>query len=355
MFRLNKKAVIEKLQGKNLVFWGSGRIGKYFFERYCKKENIIPNPIFWCDSNKEVQGQSLFDIEVISPENLFEIAQREYLQNNNMIVIITAMGINMLEMISYLEKNGYRGGVMSVLQINSLIYFEENRDKVEEILYSYADDKSRNIYKAMIDNMTAGRCVDFSLLDENQYFNNDVIKGFSNEEVLVDAGVCNGEEIDKMLNINSNIIIHAFEPDKKSWKKLKVKYKNTAQVSLYPFALWDKKTSIGFQGNEAVPSASRLEEDGNACDNSIEAVRLDDVISGKVSFIKMDIEGAELNALKGAEEIIKKYHPKLAICVYHNISDYIEIPLLIKQMNPDYKFYFRQHSVTSGESVFYAI
>lgn len=71
----------------------------------------------------------------------------------------------------------------------------------------------------------------------------------------------------------------------------------------------------------------------------------------------MDIEGAEMKALLGAKNTISMYRPNLAICIYHNIEDYIEIPLLIKSLDVDdkYRYYVRQHSVDDTETVFYAI
>ena len=69
----------------------------------------------------------------------------------------------------------------------------------------------------------------------------------------------------------------------------------------------------------------------------------------------MDIEGAEYKALLGAEKTIKKYKPKLAICIYHKPEDVWEIPWLIHQFNPNYKFYLRHYSLTSPETVLYAI
>lgn len=69
----------------------------------------------------------------------------------------------------------------------------------------------------------------------------------------------------------------------------------------------------------------------------------------------MDIEGAELKALKGCREIIKNQQPDLAICVYHKVEDMHEIPRFINEMNPNYKFYLRHHSRGHGETVFYAI
>ena len=69
----------------------------------------------------------------------------------------------------------------------------------------------------------------------------------------------------------------------------------------------------------------------------------------------MDIEGAELKALKGAQHIIKTQRPKLAICLYHNPEDLWEIPNYIKQIVPEYKIYFRQHMELECESVCYVV
>ena len=69
----------------------------------------------------------------------------------------------------------------------------------------------------------------------------------------------------------------------------------------------------------------------------------------------MDIEGTEMEALKGAEYIIKKYKPKLAISIYHKPEDIVEIPKYILNINPDYKLYLRHYSDNAGETVLYAI
>lgn len=69
----------------------------------------------------------------------------------------------------------------------------------------------------------------------------------------------------------------------------------------------------------------------------------------------MDIEGAELQALKGAENIIRRYRPKLAICIYHKPEDLYEIPQFIKSCHSDYKFYIRHYTDIFSELVLYAI
>ena len=75
----------------------------------------------------------------------------------------------------------------------------------------------------------------------------------------------------------------------------------------------------------------------------------------KVTFIKMDVEGAELESLKGAEKTIRRDKPKLAICIYHKPEDMWTIPLYIKELVPEYKLYIRHHSSGVCETVLYAV
>lgn len=75
----------------------------------------------------------------------------------------------------------------------------------------------------------------------------------------------------------------------------------------------------------------------------------------KVDFIKMDVEGSELDALKGAEQTIRKYKPKMAICIYHKPDDYIAIPKFIDDLDLGYKFYIDHHTIYLNETVLFAV
>lgn len=82
-----------------------------------------------------------------------------------------------------------------------------------------------------------------------------------------------------------------------------------------------------------------------------------DEIAGdrRITFIKMDIEGAEKEALVGAQNIIRNQKPKLAISIYHKKEDIWELPALLLEMNPEYQFYLRHYSLREAETVLYAV
>ena len=74
-----------------------------------------------------------------------------------------------------------------------------------------------------------------------------------------------------------------------------------------------------------------------------------------VTFIKMDIEGAEIDALRGAAEIVRQDKPVLALCVYHLQSDIWKIPLLMRELFHDYRFYLRCYEGDGWQTVAYAV
>lgn len=96
---------------------------------------------------------------------------------------------------------------------------------------------------------------------------------------------------------------------------------------------------------------------GNASTEGFDAVSIDDYVTEagiRVDFIKMDIEGAESEAIMGAADTIRRFRPKLAISIYHRPEDLWEIPRQLAALVPDYRFRFGHHSPVQWESVLYA-
>ena len=115
--------------------------------------------------------------------------------------------------------------------------------------------------------------------------------------------------------------------------------------------MWSKDTVLKFDARG--DSASAVYEYG---DSEIIVKTLDGtVFQDKPTFIKMDIEGSETEALKGCKKIIEAYKPKLAICIYHKPEDLFEIPIMLKEMCPDYKLSVRQFADSRFETVCYAV
>lgn len=339
---------IDKLDTKKIIFFGTGGIGQKFYRKYCLENNLLPRPIYWCDNNKTKYNTRIDNIQVISPEILKKIIDKDY------AIIITTGVSHMLPILSQLQIMGfYSCDIYSSQHLDAYFYFNSNYDKFSEVSEMFFDQKSKIIYKSFVNNLISGRPVAFDLFEPNQYFDNDVIPSIGNNEIMVDAGVCKGEEIDKAISMNFNIKVHAFEPHPASMVQLKEKYKENKHIILHENALWNKNEKLFFDTAILSSGARIVEKDNDSL--TIQAIKLDEAISVPITLIKMDIEGAEQKALMGAEKLIRKYHPKLAICSYHKVEDYIEIPLLIKNLDDKYKLYFRQHSASLDESVVYAI
>jgi FkbM family methyltransferase len=123
-----------------------------------------------------------------------------------------------------------------------------------------------------------------------------------------------------------------------------------SNIEFYKKGLWDSVTSLKFDNTNG--GANSINTNGLEI---IETVTIDSSINSKIDFIKLDIEGAEIQAIKGAQRVIHNFKPKLAVCVYHNQKDFIEIPSLILKINPDYKLYLRHYSQGIFETVMYFV
>jgi len=195
---------------------------------------------------------------------------------------------------------------------------------------------------------------DFMYDFRNQYFDENIIV-FENAEVFVDAGSFDFGSSCQLLEKTGNRVkkIYAFEPDLENFNKIEATIKKSMleNVTVFNAGLWSKKNILKFKAN--LDFCSLIDESG---ETEIEVVALDSLdIPEKITFIKMDIEGAELEALKGAQNRIKKDKPKLAICVYHKPEDIIDIPFYIKKLVPDYKLFMRHYSEADFETVLYAV
>ena len=128
------------------------------------------------------------------------------------------------------------------------------------------------------------------------------------------------------------------------------------KIQIINKAVWsDSGVELSYIDNG---NSSRV-ADASIYPNATTTFSIDDMVAANklacVDMIKMDIEGAELPALRGARETIRKFTPKLAICVYHKDNDLVEIPDYVKSLSPDYEFYFEYYTDVGWEAVSYAV
>lgn len=188
-----------------------------------------------------------------------------------------------------------------------------------------------------------------------QYFDLPQLKTRKEKkEVFVDGGAYDGTnsiEFTKWCADVTEKSIYAWEPDAMIRETCNARLgKMGVEYKIISKGLWDKTDILRFdmRGN----SCSSVSDEGIV---TIEVDSIDNVIREPVTFIKMDIEGAEYQALLGAKNMIAQHKPKLAISVYHKPDDLWELPYLIYTLNPTYTFYLRHYSLDSNEIVLYAI
>ena len=189
---------------------------------------------------------------------------------------------------------------------------------------------------------------------KSQYFEKEIIT-LQNDEVFVDGGMYTGDTAEIFIDILNGKYRHyyGFEPDKKNCAEAIKRLSKEANVTVAAKGLWGRESQLKFSGD--LTASSRLDEkDGSFL---IDVTALDLFFSDKPppTFIKMDIEGAELEALKGSDGLIRKYKPKLAICAYHKPEDIYALPELIASYRSDYKFYLRHYTNSLNETVLYAV
>ena len=192
--------------------------------------------------------------------------------------------------------------------------------------------------------------LDGQQLDVNpQYFPGDLF-ALGDDEVFVDCGAFDGDTIAEFRRLTGDQFrsIFAFEPDAGNLARLNSL--GDSRISVQPYATWSKREVLRFASAAA---ASSVSETGSV---EVPAIPLDDVlVDAAPTYIKMDIEGSELHALEGASVIIRRWRPKLAVCVYHAPDHLWRVPLALAQLLPDSHQTVRGYNYDGFDTVCYCI
>ncbi len=241
--------------------------------------------------------------------------------------------------------------------INSISDIKNNWVEYEWLYNILADEKS----KQTLTNMICSKIFLDPTYVEKAYSNDQIyfdesIFGTLKDEIYIDCGGYTGDTAFKfILKCPDYRKIYVFEPIKDVAKLTKKNLKyfiEEGNLVVFEFAISNQNKDIVFDLG-SLSGDSKESGDGTV---RVEGIALDNFIKEAVTFIKMDIEGSEKDAILGASRIIKKNTPKMAICVYHKEDDFREIPKLILSLNSEYNLYLRQHNPeVFSETVLYCV
>jgi len=234
-------------------------------------------------------------------------------------------------------------------------FVDSRMEDIVRIYRALNDDLSRECFLRLIKFLKTGITCYLSPALYAQY-EHPLVKAEVGD-YIIEGGLDSGDTTLRFLElIGSTGHIYAFEPLQKAYdktKKLVSKYDN---ATIEHYGLFSK--SMKFYVTQLGCSSYLVEE---AADNTekCHAITIDDYARrniNKCDMIKLDIEGAEIECLKGAEDTINKFYPKLQISLYHRPpTQYLEIPLMILDNYPDYQLYFGHHCLWVWETMLYAI
>ena len=228
------------------------------------------------------------------------------------------------------------------------------RTEVIQALALFRDARSRDVF---IRHALWRLTLEFGLLPatdpEEIYFPEGLCRQ-GRGEVLVDAGAFDGDTCRRMLEVwgEGARRIHAFEPDPASGRNFQAWMAGSPhreRIRFHPTALGAAPGTLRFQGTGTLNATSGEGGVEVPC-RTLDQELADD----PPDFIKMDIEGAELEALRGAGALLRR-GPALAICLYHAQDHLWAIPSLVHAAMPDHALHLRYHGTDAWELVLYAV
>lgn len=354
-----QKRVRPKLKPKNgLILFGAGQLGRISLQNL---QRIGQPPLAFADNNASLAGIRVDGIPVMLPAeaaaqfpgSLFVIA---VYTNAPVRKQLDALGI---ESITFAELAwSYPGTFLPWYGLDSPRKIFADPQGVRDGFDLWADETSRREYLGQI----AWR----STLDpaalpphepaEETYFDSKLFD-LVPDEVFVDCGAFDGDSIRAFLQRRQESFqcVIALEPDSENRARFQKWRENlppaqAQKIDLLPFAATERRELVSFESTGTVRSSFRLEGE------EVQSAPLDEILrETPPTFIKMDIEGSEPTALRGASRTLRERQPILAICLYHAQEHLWQIPLLIRSLNPAYHLFLRRYSDECWELVCYAV
>lgn len=354
---LPKVPLVEKVMSldpnRTVVVYGAGYWGREVVKFL---DNIRPVS-FFTDQNPKHHGRFIVGAEVLSPADVSnrcpdvpfvivspQIADRPEVMRAIQKNLDLIQGLTNEDVYVFRVSEDFRYGRYPAVK-----YWNKHKEDVLRVFDMFKEDASKEIFTEWM-RAAFERDKYNGRIEKTGYFHDDLFT-FLPDEVIIDCGAFTGDTITEAVEFFGEKgigHIYSFEPDPENYKGL------LATVSLLPnmqdkvtcfeAAVSDSEETLRLSGSGT--GGSCVFEDGSI---EIKAYVLDNLFLPAQeiqrplpTLIKMDIEGSELSALRGAEKLIREAEPVLAICVYHEVEDILEIPSWINERCPSYDFYLRK-------------
>lgn len=349
-----------------LVLYGAGNLGR---KALAGLRQVGVEPLAFCDNNHLLWGKLVDGLLVLHPKE----ATMKYGKNTAFIITVWSPGkersFNYIK--DYLTNLGcakissfiplfwkYPDFFLPHYRIDLPHYIYEEANAIKEAFCLLADDFSRLEYLQQIKWLLNSEVSTLTKATyQDVYFPEDLFK-FNSSEVFIDCGAFDGDTIRNIIKNYKKAFykIFAFEPDPINYLKLKqfiATLPNDIGEKIYisQKAVGLHKGKLYFEALGTVSSS--ISEKGSL---EIEVISIDEYMENITpTYIKMDIEGSEPEALAGARVTISNNSPIIAFCVYHRQNHLWTLPLYVNSLSSDYKFYLRRYDDEFGDVVCYAI
>lgn len=357
IWKEERRQLKETLLSRPVILYGLGFFGGVIVKNLSKEGIAVKH---FCDGKKRGMDPET-GLSILSPQELAE----QYADANVVISVanpsteqavyetILTLGFDKKQIFRF--KDAYQFMRKSrVEQVSmSLEEFRQYLEGYERAYSLFQDDTSRKIILETIENYLFNRLFEYDPPKES-YFPEEF--SFGQQEVFIDGGLYTGdttEEFIRRMNGEYSRII-GFDIDEKNLEAAHKSLDAVPNVEIVSKGLWD---SAGMMAAElGIMAGSNIKEGGA---DRVELVSLDELFADVPAdqyptFIKLDIEGSEQQALLGAKTILKESMPKLAVCAYHKPEDLYVLPELIRKLNPKYRFFMRHYSPYIWDTVLYA-
>jgi len=348
----NKDKILEKVKSQNgLYVFGTGTIGRQIFN-LCDKLNIKVLGFYDNDENK--QGTKTLKLKVHAPDSVSPNDQVIIIASGNHSYCIEKQMKELnCQYILNLSEFYYIFNCASTPEINYYKELWENRVKYHALYIKLYDDKSKYVLDRIIKfRKTFNTYHLYKISEPNyaQWFDPNILMKNVNH-IYIDGGGYDGDTVKKFIEYNKKYKkIYYFEPDNYLYSKAKRSLKQYKNVYIYNIGLSDKKGVQSFLATGGTEGRFTQEED-----HLVNIDSIDNVVNDKATLIKLDVEGLEADAIKGARSQIKMNSPFLAVAAYHKASDLWSIPFQIDTLNNNYRFKLRHYTQVAYETVLYAV